>query len=279
MLCYVRVDARQLRLPVAWWVGLILLLNLPAFILYLAYSAAKTGNWKRATVPSAYILQVALIGLLVLYPLMRMDALPKVWSIPVVPPAPPPAGPPPGARVVRSAPRQRVSLKTLLATPPSIPRTIAQIHEAPLPPEDTPESGPWVPGAIPGGPGGGVLGSMIGSIGWGTAAPAPPPRRAAVPHPKVIRVGGQVIAAKAIYQPTPDYPPLAKMARIQGMVRLQAMIGKDGTVQDLKALSGHPWLVGAAIAAVQHWRYQPTLLNGEPVEVLTEIDVTFRLAE
>lgn len=63
------------------------------------------------------------------------------------------------------------------------------------------------------------------------------------------------------------------------MVRLQAMIGKDGTVQDLKALSGHPWLVGAAIAAVQHWRYQPTLLNGEPVEVLTEIDVTFRLAE
>ncbi len=88
-----------------------------------------------------------------------------------------------------------------------------------------------------------------------------------------------MIAARAIYQPTPDYPPLAKMARIQGVVRLQAIIGKDGTVQDLKALSGHPMLVGAAIAAVQHWRYQPTLLNGEPVEVLTEIDVNFRLEE
>ncbi len=279
MVCYAWVDARQLRLPVAWWVGMILLLNLPAFIIYLVYSAAKTGNWRRATVPSAYILQVALIGLLVLYPLMRMDALPKVWSIPVVPPAPPPAGPPPGTRVARSAPRARVTLKALLQNPPSIPPTIKYVRDVPLPPQVTTESGPWIPGAIPGGPSAGLPGGAWGGIGLGPALPAPPPRRAAVLHSKVIRVGGQVIAAKAIYQPTPDYPPLAKMARIQGMVRLQATIGKDGTVQDLKALSGHPWLVGAAIAAVQHWRYQPTLLNGEPVEVLTEIDVTFRLAE
>ncbi len=277
MLCYVGADARQLRLPFAWWLLLILLLNLPAFLFYLVYSAARTGNWKRATVPCAYILQVVLIGLLVLYPLIRMDALPKVWSTIEVP-SPPLGGPPPGPHIVRGARRQRVTLQVLLETPPAIPPTIKNVQDEPLPPEENPGSGPWVPGAIPGGAGG-VPGGILGSIGLGASAPTPPPQRAPVSQPKVIRVGGRVIAAKALYQPTPDYPPLAKMARIQGVVRLQAIIGKDGTVQDLKALSGHPWLIAAAIEAVQHWRYQPTLLNGEPVEVLTEIDVTFRLAE
>jgi len=69
------------------------------------------------------------------------------------------------------------------------------------------------------------------------------------------------------------------MARIQGAVRLEAVIGTDGTVQNLKVLAGHPLLVKAATDAVSRWRYQPTLLNGEPVEVLTEVLVTFNLAE
>jgi len=85
--------------------------------------------------------------------------------------------------------------------------------------------------------------------------------------------------AKLLFQPKPEYPPLAKMARIQGTVRLEAVISKDGTIQDLKVVSGHPLLVKAALEAVQRWRYQPTLLNGEPVEVITEIDVNFTLAE
>ncbi|MGH6630412.1 MAG: energy transducer TonB, partial [Burkholderiales bacterium] len=94
-----------------------------------------------------------------------------------------------------------------------------------------------------------------------------------------IRVGGQVEAARAICQPAPEYPPLAKMARIQGVVRLDAVISVDGTIQNLKLISGHPLLVRAALEAVARWRYQPTLLNGEPVEVLTEIDVNFHLAD
>ena len=69
------------------------------------------------------------------------------------------------------------------------------------------------------------------------------------------------------------------MARIQGTVVLQAIIGTDGTVQDLKVLSGHPLAGPAALDAVKTWRYQPTLLNSEPVEVLTEIDVNFKLGE
>jgi protein TonB len=69
------------------------------------------------------------------------------------------------------------------------------------------------------------------------------------------------------------------MARIQGTVRLEAIISKDGTIQDLHTVSGHPLLIKAAIEAVSRWRYQPTLLNGEPVEVVTEVDVNFTLAE
>jgi protein TonB len=92
-------------------------------------------------------------------------------------------------------------------------------------------------------------------------------------------VGGQDESAKLIFQPKPEYPPLAKIARIQFTVKLEAIISKDGTIQDLKVLAGHPLLVKSAIEAVARWRYQPTLLNGDPVEVVTEIDVNFTLAE
>jgi len=98
-------------------------------------------------------------------------------------------------------------------------------------------------------------------------------------EPKRIRVGGQVESAKLILQPKPDYPLSAKMKRIQGTVKLEAVISKDGTIQDLMVLAGHPLLVKAAVEAVSRWRYQKTLLNGEPVEVVTEIDVNFTLSE
>ena len=84
-------------------------------------------------------------------------------------------------------------------------------------------------------------------------------------------------AAKLIFQVKPEYPPLAKMARIQGVVRLEAVIRTGGTIRNLRVLAGHPLLVKAAIDAVARWRYQPTLLNGDPVEVITEIDVNFTL--
>jgi protein TonB len=86
------------------------------------------------------------------------------------------------------------------------------------------------------------------------------------------------MSARLIFHPKPEYPPLAKMARVQGVVRLDAVIGKDGTVQELRLISGHPLLVKAAMDAVKDWRYQPTLLKDESVEVATEIDVNFALA-
>jgi len=85
--------------------------------------------------------------------------------------------------------------------------------------------------------------------------------------------------AKLIRQVKPVYPPLARQARIQGTVRLTAIIARDGTIQELQVVSGHPLLVPAALEAVKQWVYQPTLLNGEPVEVITQIDVNFTLSQ
>jgi len=138
-----------------------------------------------------------------------------------------------------------------------------------------------VPGGVPGGVAGGVIGGIIGSVPT-AAPPPPPPPKVEAPKPVTpqrIRVGGNVQAAMAIRAPKPSYPPLAKQARIQGVVRLNAVIGKDGTIQDLKAASGHPLLVPAALEAVRQWLYKPTLLNGEPVEVVTVIDVNFTLSQ
>jgi protein TonB len=92
-------------------------------------------------------------------------------------------------------------------------------------------------------------------------------------------VGGNVTAANLIKQVKPLYPPLAKAARVQGVVKFEAKISKEGTIQDLKLVSGPPLLVQAALQAVQQWVYKPTLLNGEAVEVLTTIDVNFTLSQ
>jgi periplasmic protein TonB len=97
--------------------------------------------------------------------------------------------------------------------------------------------------------------------------------------PQLIRVGGNVQTAKLVKQPRPVYPALAKSARIQGVVKLHALISKEGVIENLTVISGHPLLVPAALDAVKQWVYQPTLLNGEPVGVETEIDVNFTLSQ
>jgi protein TonB len=85
--------------------------------------------------------------------------------------------------------------------------------------------------------------------------------------------------ANLIRQVRPQYPPLAKAARVQGTVKFEAVIAKDGSIQNLKVVSGPPLLVNAALEAVKQWQYKPTLLNGEPVEVITTIDVNFTLSQ
>ena len=107
------------------------------------------------------------------------------------------------------------------------------------------------------------------------ALPPPPPP----PPPQRVRVGGNVQAANLLSQVKPVYPPLAKQARIQGVVVLEAIISKEGTIDNLKVITGHPLLIQAAIDAVKQWKYKPTQLNGEPVEVVTTITVNFAFSQ
>jgi TonB family protein len=118
-------------------------------------------------------------------------------------------------------------------------------------------------------PGIALAGTPIGGM---TAAPPPDGTRR-------ITIGGNVQQVKLISQTHPAYPSLAKQARIEGVVHLQAVIAADGSVKDLSVISGHPLLIPSALEAVRQWVYQTTLLNGEPVEVMTQIDVNYTLAQ
>ncbi len=96
--------------------------------------------------------------------------------------------------------------------------------------------------------------------------------------PQAITVGGKIQAAKLIRQVQPQYPTLARQARIQGVVSLEAIIGVDGTIQQLRVINGHPLLTQSAVQAVQQWKYSPTFLNEKAVEVKTTIEVRFTLS-
>jgi protein TonB len=99
-----------------------------------------------------------------------------------------------------------------------------------------------------------------------------------VAAPQRVRVSQGVSQGLLIKKIQPPYPPLARQARIQGQVVLQAEISKDGSIQNLRLISGHPMLAPSAIEAVKQWRYKPYYLNGEPVEVETQITVIFSLS-
>jgi len=154
-----------------------------------------------------------------------------------------------------------------LRTPTKIPKKVELIKEEEAPPPMTGVVG-GVPGGVPGGSMNGVMGGIIGNTPM------------AVPKVAVqrVRVSQGVTAGLVIHKVQPNYPPLAKTARVQGTVQLAAIIGKDGTIQNLHVISGHPLLTQAALDAVKQWRYKPYVLNGEPVEVDTTIQVNFTLS-
>jgi periplasmic protein TonB len=224
--------------------------------------ATKTN--KRWTVLVSMIFQVTFLSILLLIPLIYTEALPKAMlaTLLVAPPPPPPPPPPAQVQTVRKTQVHLMDAGKLMA-PKAIPKNITIIKE-----EADPDmgAGGGVLGGVAGGSMGGTIGGVIGGM------PAPPK-----PAQSRIKVGGNVTAARLQNKVTPVYPPLARQTRISGTVRLHAIIAKDGTVQQLEVLSGHPLLVQSALDAVRQWRYQPTLLNGEPVEVDTTVDVIFSL--
>jgi protein TonB len=150
-----------------------------------------------------------------------------------------------------------------LTAPTKIPHNIVQVTEKEAPPSNF-----GVAGMEGMGGSGGVMGSMFGS------GNAPKVQAAA---PKKVNISAGVSTGLLIQKTTPVYPPIAKAARVSGTVVLQATISKTGTIQNLKVMSGPAMLQQAALDAVRQWRYRPYLLNNEPVEVDTTVNVVFTL--
>ncbi len=227
------------------------------------------------------LLEFTVLAILVLLPLMYTDTidLRAFTQTLLVAPPPPPPPPPPAAAAVAARPakvpkRVFVAAGKLIA-PTAIPSRVTMLKEEELPPEVSIGVVGGVPGGVPGGQIGGVLGGIItGAKNTPVMAPTPPPARR-VP----LRVGGRVKAPRQIYAPQAFYPPLARQARIQGDVQLDAVIDEQGNVVELSVVSGHPLLIDAALKAVSQWRYEPTLLNDNPVPLRLIVSVRFRLTE
>jgi periplasmic protein TonB len=233
-------------------------------------SSNPTKTNKPWTVVLSMVAQVVFLGILILIPLIYTEALPKSMTatLLVAPPPPPPPPPPPVAtQIVKVKPQVHLMDAGRLVAPKVIPKDVKIIKE------EAPDMNAGMTGGVPGGVAGGSMGGVIGGVIGGMGGAPPPPK----PTASRIRQGGSVQAALLINRVQPVYPPLARQTRIAGTVRLHAIISKQGSVESLEVLSGHPLLVRAAMDAVQQWKYKPTLLNGEPVEVDTTIDVIFSL--
>jgi periplasmic protein TonB len=231
-------------------------------------SAGKLKTKARYTAVLSFGMQILVIGILVLIPLIYTEALPaKAMMTMLVAPPPPPPPPPPPAQVVKVQKITTEIVDGALRTPTKIPEKIKKIVEEEAPPPATTMGVPGAIGGVPGGSAGGVLGGVL------SAANATPPKV----QPQRIRVSSGVQAGLLLNKVQPVYPPIAKAARVQGKVILQAQISKNGTIEGLKVISGHPMLTQSALDAVSRWRYKPYILNGEPVEVDTQVEVTFTL--
>ena len=221
----------------------------------------------------SFTIQIGIIGVMVLIPLIFTEALPKgqMMFLLVAPPPPPPPPPPAAAPVHVVKQVQSDIINGELRTPTKIPKKILEnLKEDEAPPQ---MSAAGVVGGVPGGVPGGQMGGVIGGIINSTPV--------AVPHiatPQRVRVSQGVSTGLLVRKVNPTYPPLARQARIAGTVVLQAEISKTGDIQNLHLISGHPMLAPAAIEAVKQWKYKPYLLNGEPVEVETTVQVNFTLS-
>lgn len=228
----------------------------------------KRKAWPKVV---SFTIEVCGIGVLVVLPLIYTQALPKQQLMSFLEAPSPPPGPAPVQVVhteVRAARDHSELNDHVLREPSRIPRTTSMVHDEPSW-EGPPSMDGLVPGGIPGGVPNAVLTEMARAVPPAIVKPAPPQK---------LRVSSGVAQGMLIYQLKPQYPRLAMQARIQGTVVLQAVIDKDGKVRDLHLISGHPMLAPAAIEAVKQWRYRPYLLNNEPVEVDTQINVNFTLS-
>ena len=222
------------------------------------------------TTLSSFGLQVLVVGVLLVLPLLRPQGLPSFRQISTPMSFGQPMGEPPasGRRTSANTAAPSNAAEIFLRAPARIPASISSDAGDAEPPVAFSGS------AIPGGGGSGDPRGAPGLFGGGSRPILPTVRPPTVVAP--LRVS-HMSEGNLIRKVQPTYPSLARSARIQGAVVLQAVISKEGSIENLKVLVGHPMLVPAAIEAVRQWRYRPYILNNEPVEVETQITVNFSL--
>jgi len=236
---------------------------------------AENGTNKGWSFLASLSAELIVISLMILIPLLYGDHLPGFhWKTITV-------GPP-----IRSMPHQPVQRDIAGQSTPSPFAHASRIYnpmQRPQPGQPV-TSGPPVdspPGfiAVAGGDSFGPPSVLPFDTPVVIKPPSSPPTRPNAPPSKPIPVSGGVQMAKLIRQVVPIYPQMAKIAHVSGVVHLVGIIAKDGTIRNLQIVDGHPMLTKAALDAVSQWVYKPTLLSGEPVEVICPIDVVFRLSQ
>jgi len=219
-------------------------------------TGVRVGTRKWYTVPLSILTHTAALAAFVVAPLMATGALPTPQTVLAfaasVPPPPPPPLPPPAA----AAPPP---VAPVMAMSPDVAPTVMPSRVAEEPP-------PTLMTRL-------VIAPTITSGAPAVALPEQPPPQPTTPIP----VGGDIKSPTKIKNLDPVYPILAKQARIQGTVIIQAVIGRDGHVKDAQVLRSIPALDRAAVDAVTQWVYTPTLLGGRPIEVILTVSVNFAL--
>lgn len=248
----------------------------PLFEDSLIVSGAKVRPRNPWAAIGSLSLQSLLLVAVVVIPLLHTDVLPKRETLRFLYLAPPPPPPPPAATHFT---KTRTPVSTFKSTynskSISVPDPVQKTQAAP--PDSAGILG-GVAGGVSGGVVGGVPGGVLGELLGGSTRSAPALVKQSAPTPKRVHVASRIVEANLIHDVPPTYPPEAGRTRIEGTVVLLAVIGKDGTVQDVHVESGLPVLAQAAIEAVKQWRYRPYLLNGEPVEVDSRITINFTLS-
>ncbi len=233
------------------------------------------------TVAVSFLGQSLLVLVALLIPLLTTQSLPPGQWMSVLLAPPPPSGAPPApprapqpVAVVAPA----VFDTDVLTAPAAIPDEVALLVEDVAGPPRL-DSGSAISGiGVPGGIVTGVPGGVFTGERKLVPRPPPPPETPPKPAtPQVIRVSGGVQSARLIHRVAPVYPRIAIQAGVGGVVKIEAIIGRDGNIRKLEVHSGHPLLIRPAMDAVKQWRYRPTILNGEPVEVFTQVEVRFVL--
>jgi protein TonB len=233
--------------------------------------AGEAGR-KRWAIAVSILVQAGALATLLLMPLLYTEALPNIlgsMKALVVRPMPLVDTPkPPEIREPQVRRPQRFFDGNVFRMPSFIPPTVAMIKEPPLPPALSGDAtGLGLPGVDP-------FGSSLGEPAASASEAEPPP----VVPPTIQRIRQtEIEPAMVLSRPQPAYPVFALRNRVQGEVVLHAIIDRQGRVAELEVVSGHPMLVKVALDAVETWRYRPTLLNGEAVEVETTITVKFVL--